>query len=144
MDDAQRLAIRQARSKPLLEEFKTWLLARRMQLVNADVTARAIDYTLKRWGALLVHVDDARVPVDNNAVENMMRPIALGRKNWLFIGSEQAGERAATLMSLIESAKLNGHDAWAYLKDVLTKLPTWPNSRLEELLPHRWVAPTSS
>ena len=144
LDNPQRLAIRQARSQPLLEEFKTWLLARRVQLVNADVTARAIDYTLKRWGALVVHVGDARVPVDNNAVENMMRPIALGRKNWLFIGSQQAGERAATLMSLIESAKLNGHDAWAYLKDVLTKLPTWPNSRLEELLPHRWLAPTSS
>ncbi len=139
LDDAQRLAIRQTRSKPLLKEFKTWLLARQMQLVNADVTARAIDYTLKRWGALIVHVDDARVPV-----ENMMRPIALGRKNWLFIGSEQAGDRAATLMSLIMSAKLNGHDAWAYLKDVLIKLPAWPNSRLEELLPHRWVAPTAS
>lgn len=65
-----------------------------------------------------MHVNDARVPVDNNAVENMMRPIALGRKNWLFIGSQQAGERAAILMSLIESTKLNGHDAWAYLKDV--------------------------
>ena len=65
---------------------------------------------------MLVHVDDARVPVDNNAVENVIRPIALGRKNWLFIGSEQAGERAAVLMSLIESAKLNGHDAWAYRK----------------------------
>ncbi len=73
-----------------------------------------------------------------------MRPIALGRKNWLFIGSQQAGERAATLMSLIESAKLNGHDAWAYLKDVLTKLPTWPNSRLAELLPHRWVTSSST
>lgn len=141
LDDAQRLAIRQARSQPLLEDFKTWLMGQRVKLVNADATARAIDYTLKRWGALIVHVNDARVPVDNNAVENMMRPIALGRKNWLFIGSEQAGERAATLMSLIESAKLNGHDAWAYLKDVLAKLPTWPNSRLAELLPHRWVAP---
>ena len=140
-DDVQRLAIRRARSAPLLDEFKTWLMGQRMQLVNADVTAKAIDYTLKRWGALIVHVTDARVPVDNNAVENMMRPIALGRKNWLFIGSQQAGERAATLKSLIESAKLNGHDAWAYLKDVLTKLPTWPNSRLAELLPHRWVAP---
>jgi hypothetical protein len=144
LSESERLAIRQARSKPLLEKFKTWLLDKRLQLVNADVTAKAIDYTLKRWGALIVHVDDARVPVDNNAVENMMRPIALGRKNWLFIGSQQAGERAATLMSLIESAKLNGHDAWAYLKDVLTKLPTWPNSRLEELLPHRWVATTAS
>lgn len=70
-----------------------------------------------------------------------MRPIALGRKNWLSIGSQQAGEHAATLMSLIESAKLNGHDAWAYLKDVLTKLSAWPNSRLAETLPHRWVAP---
>ncbi len=66
-----------------------------------------------------------------------------GRKNWLFVGSEQAGERAAVLMSLIESAKLNGHDAWFYLKDILTKLPTWPNSRLAELLPHRWTPPSS-
>ena len=119
-------------------------MVQRMKLAAADVTAKAIDYTLKRWGALIMHGSDARIPVDNNAVENMMRPIALGRKNWLFIGSQQAGERTATLMSLIESAKLNGHDAWAYLKDVLTKLPTWPNSRLEELLPHRWVAPTST
>ena len=144
LDDQQRLAIRQARSAALLEEFKTWLVGQRRLLASADVTARAIDYTLKRWGALIAHVNDARVPVDNNAVENMMRPIALGRKNWLFIGSEQAGARAATLMSLIESAKLNGHDAWAYLKDVLAKLPTWPNSRLAELLPHRWVVPTTT
>jgi len=144
LSEVQRLGIRQARSQPLLDEFKLWLTSQRLQLVNADVTAKAIDYTLKRWAALLVHVSDARVPVDNNAVENSIRPIALGRKNWLFIGSEQAGERAAVLMSLIESAKLNGHDAWAYLKDVLTKLPTWPNSRLDELLPHRWVAPAST
>jgi hypothetical protein len=64
------------------------------------------------------------------------------RKNWLVIGSQQAGERAAKLMRLIKSAKLNGHDAWAYLKDVLTKLPTWPNSRMAELLPHLWAAPS--
>jgi transposase len=136
---AQRLAIRQARSRPLLEEFKVWLLEQRVLLVKADVTAKAMDYTLRRWAALTVHLQDARIPVDNNAVENAIRPIALGRKNWLFVGSQQAGERAATLMSLIESAKLNGHDAWAYLKDILTKLPTWPNSRLHELLPHRWA-----
>ena len=137
----QRLAIRLERSAPLLEAFKLWLLAQRTQLVNADVTAKAIDYTLRRWAALTVHLQDARIPIDNNAVENAIRPIALGRKNWLFVGSQQAGERAATLMSLIESAKLNGHDAWAYLKDILTKLPTWPNSRLDELLPHRWQSP---
>jgi transposase len=136
---ARRLQIRQERSAPLLAAFKRWLLEQRALLANADVTAKAIDYTLRRWQALTVHLQDARIPVDNNAVENAIRPLALGRKNWLFVGSQQAGERAAVLMSLIESAKLNGHDAWAYLRDILTKLPTWPNSRLHELLPHRWT-----
>ena len=83
-------------------------------------------------------------PVGNTAAENTMRPIALGRKNWLFIGSPQTGERAATLMSLIESTKLNDHDTWAYIKEVLTKLPTWPNSRLAELVPHGLVTPAST
>jgi transposase len=136
----ERLQMRQARSAPLLQAFKVWLMEQRVQLVNADVTAKAIDYTLRRWAALTVHVGNAAIPIDNNAVENAIRPIALGRKNWLFVGSQQAGERAAVLMSLIESAKLNGHDAWGYLRDILTKLPTWPNSRLHELLPHRWHA----
>jgi transposase len=110
-------------------------------LADADVTAKAIDYTTRRWAALTLHLRDANLPIDNNAVENAMRPIALGRKNWLFVGSQTAGHRAACLMSLIESAKLNGHDAWHYLKDILTKLPAWPNSRLQELLPHRWIPP---
>lgn len=134
----ERYQLRQTHSSPHLQAFKLWLIDKRLQLVNADATAKAIDYTLKRWAALAAYLDDARIPIDNNAVENAIRPLALGRKNWLFVGSAQAGERAAVLMSLIESAKLNGHDAWAYLKDVLTKLPTWPNSRLAELLPHRW------
>jgi transposase len=137
----ERLRIRQEQSAPLLEEFKRWLIGHRQLLADADVTAKAIDYTTRRWAALTLHLNDANVPVDNNAVENAMRPIALGRKNWLFVGSGAAGERAACLMSLIESAKLNGHDAWHYLKDILTKLPTWPNSRLQELLPHNWQAP---
>jgi transposase len=140
----ERLRIRQEQSAPLLEEFKRWLIGHRQLLADADVTAKAIDYTTRRWAALTLHLQDARVPVDNNAVENAMRPIALGRKNWLFVGSETAGERAACLMSLIESAKLNGHDAWHYLKDILTKLPTWPNSRLQELLPHHWQAPAQT
>ena len=137
----ERLRIRQEQSAPLLDEFKRWLAHQRLQLAHADVTAKAIDYTIRRWAALTVHLHNANVPIDNNAVENAMRPIALGRKNWLFVGSRAAGERAACLMSLIESAKLNGHDAWHYLKDILEKLPTWPNSRLQELLPHHWQAP---
>jgi transposase len=140
----ERQRLRQSSSQALLKEFKAWTLTQRQLLMNADVTAKAMDYTLRRWAALTIHLDDARIPIDNNAVERAIRPLALGRKNWLFVGSQQAGERAAVLMTLIESAKLNGHDAWGYLKDVLTKLPTWPNSRLHELLPHRWVAPETA
>ena len=78
------------------------------------------------------------MPIDNNWVENQIWPIALGRKNWLFAGSLRAGQRAAAIMSLVQSAKLNGHDPFAYLKDVLTRLPTHKASSIEELLPHRW------
>ena len=81
-----------------------------------------------------------QVPIDNNWVENRIRPIALGRSNWLFAGSLRAGQWAAAVMSLIQSAKLNGHDPYAYLKDVLERLPTQPASRIAKLLPHRWQA----
>ena len=87
----QRHALRQAQSQPLLVDLKIWLMRERVALVNADVTARAIDYRLRRWPALTLHLSDARVPVDNNAVENAVenaiRPLAIGRKNWLFVGS---------------------------------------------------------
>ncbi|HCN71554.1 MAG TPA: IS66 family transposase, partial [Pusillimonas sp.] len=94
--------------------------------------------SLKRWAALTRYLDNGRLPIDNNHIENQIRPVALGRKNWLFAGSLRAGRRAAAVMSLIHSARLNGHDPHAYLKDVLTRLPTHPNSRIEELLPHHW------
>lgn len=100
--------------------------------------ARALDYSLKRWVALTRYLDDGQLPIDNNRIENQIRPIALGRKNWLFAGSLRAGQRAAAVMSLIQSAKLNGHDPYAYLKDVLMRLPTQQNSDIEELLPHQW------
>ena len=99
---------------------------------------RALDYSLKRWVALTRYLDDGQLPIDNNRIENQIRPIALGRKNWLFAGSLRAGQRAAAVMSLIQSAKLNGHDPYAYLKDVLMRLPTQQNSDIEELLPHQW------
>ena len=84
------------------------------------------------------------MPIDQNAVENAIRPLALGRRNWLFVGSQAAGQRAANVMSLIESAKLGGHDPWAYLKDVFTRLPTLLNRDLHTLLPHNWRAPAQS
>lgn len=85
---------------------------------------KALDYSLKRWAALRRYLDDGTVPIDNNHIENQIRPWALGRKNWLFAGSLRSGQRAAALMSLIQSAKLNGHDQYAYLKDVVARLPT--------------------
>ena len=92
-----------------------------------------------RWQALTRFLDDGTLPIDNNWVENRIRPIALGRSNWLFAGSLRAGKRAAAVMSLIQSARLNGHDPYRYLRDVLERLPTQPASRIGELLPHSWT-----
>lgn len=101
--------------------------------------AKALDYSLKRWTALVRYLDDGMVAIDNNGCENQIRPWAIGRANWLFAGSLRSGKRAAALMTLIQSARLNGHDPYAYLKDVLTRLPTQKASGLTELLPHNWM-----
>ena len=114
------------------------MLAQRQKVPDGSATAKALNYSLKRWVALTRYLDDAQLPPDNNWIENQIRPIAIGRNNWLFAGSLRAGQRGAVIMSLIQSAKLNGHDPYAYLKDVLARLPTQPNSRLSELLPHLW------
>ncbi len=134
----ERLKIRQARSKPLAIKFHEWMLLQRRQITDGTATAKALDYSLKRWTALMQFLDDAQLPIDNNRIENQIRPIAIGRSNWMFAGSLRAGQRAAAVMSLIQSAKLNGHDPYAHIKDVLTRLPTQKNSQIEELLPHRW------
>jgi hypothetical protein len=115
-----------------------WLTTNRQKVPNGSSIAKAIDYSLRRWTALSHYVNDAQVPIDNNCAENRMRPIAIGRKNWLFAGSLRAGQRAAAIMSLIQSAKLNGIEPLAYLKDVLNRLPTQPASKVADLLPHRW------
>ena len=87
---------------------------------------------------IIHYLDDGHVPIDNNWIENRIRPIALGRSNWLFAGSLRAGKRAAAVMSLLHSARINGHEPYAYFKDVLERLPTHPATRIDELLPHRW------
>jgi len=134
----ERLRMRGERSKPLWEELRLWLQLERTRVPDGSAIAKAIDYSLNHWTGLGRFLLDGDVPIDNNHAENQIRPCALGRKNWLFIGSQLAGERAAVVMSLLQSARLNGHDPWTYVKDVLTRLPTLPNSRIEELLPHRW------
>jgi hypothetical protein len=141
--EARRLW-RQQHAKPLAEQLHAWLTEHRPKLAKADVTARAIDYSLSNWAGLTRYLDDGNVPIDNNAAENAIRPLAVGRKNWLFVGSQQAGERAAVVLSLIESAKLNGHDPWAYLKDVFERLPTLKQRDLAQLLPHNWRPPSDT
>jgi transposase len=135
----KRLRARKVRSLPVLDALHRWMLLTRQKITDGSATARALDYSLKRWTALTRFAGDGRLPVDNNHIENQIRPIAIGRNNWLFAGSLRAGKRAAAVMSLIQSAKLNGHDPYAYLKDVLTRLPTHKNNLIEELLPHRWT-----
>ena len=132
------LARRQMEALPRLRAFHDWLQASRAQVPNGTASAKALDYALKRWPALVRYCDDAMLPMDNNRIENLIRPWALGRKNWLFTGSLAAGQRAADIMSLIQSAKMNGLEPLAYLSDVLKRLPTHPNSRIAELLPTGW------
>jgi transposase len=139
-----RREIRQRRARPIADALQQWLLAQRQKVPDGSATAKAIDYSLNRWLALTRYLDDGELPIDNNWVENQIRPIAIGRSNWLFAGSLRAGQRAAAVMSLLHSARLNGHDPYAYLKDVLERLPTQPASRTAELLPHRWRQASSA
>jgi len=137
----QRRQARQQRSRPTADALHQWLVQQRHKVTDGSATAKAIHYSLNRWAALTRYIDDADLPIDNNWVENQIRPIALGRNNWLFAGSLRAGKRAAAIMSLVHSARLNGHDPYVYLRDVLERLPTQPASRVDNLLPHRWRAP---
>ena len=143
MDTQSRQRLRQEKAKPLLNKYREWLIGQREKVTNGTSIAKAIDYTLKRWEALTRYVEDGNVPIDNNQVENQIRPWALGRANWLFAGSLRSGQRAANIMSLIQSAKLNGIDPNAYLKDVMERLPTIRYSELDELLPHNWKGPVN-
>lgn len=138
LSDEERRAQRQRLAKPLWDELQQWLQLERRLVADGGPTAKAIDYTLGHWAALTRHLDNGAVAIDNNHLERQIKPWAMGRKAWMFVGSELAGQRAAIVMSLVQSARMNGHDPWAYLRDVLQRLPTQPNSRIEDLLPHRW------
>ena len=146
LDAAQRLALRQQHSRPILDALQQWMQLQRQQVHDGTAIAKALDYSLKRWAALTRFADNGHWPIDNNWAENQMRPVALGRKNWLFAGSLSAGQRGAAIMSLIQSARMNGHDPYAYLRDVMARLPTTKQADIACLLPHRWqpAAPTTS
>ncbi|AZD60990.1 Mobile element protein [Pseudomonas chlororaphis subsp. aurantiaca] len=138
MEPDLRRRIRQEKAVPVMDALHAWMIAQRQIVHDGSAISRALDYSLKRWMALSRYLDDGAVPIDNNWAENQIRPWALGRKNWLFAGSLRSGKRAAAIIILIQSTRLNGHDPYAYLKDVLTRLPTQRASEIAELLPHRW------
>jgi transposase len=135
----RRREVRQERARPIADALHEWMVAQRKLVSEGSAIAKALDYSLKRWEALTRYLGDGHVPIDNNWLENQIRPWATGRSNWLFAGSLRAGKRAAAIMSLIRSAQLNGHDPYVYLKDVLTRLPTHRADDIAALLPHRWT-----
>jgi len=135
LDDATRLRERRKHLAPRLQAFKQWLDELQPKALGNSGLRRAIDYTRRRWPALVRLLDDGAWPIDNNPIENAIRPIAVGRKNWLFAGSETAGHRAAAIMSLIATAKANGLEPHAWLTNVLTRLPTTKDRDIDTLLP---------
>lgn len=137
---AGRLAARQRESQPIVADLEQWMRTERARLSRHAETAKAIDYMLKRWTAFTRFLDDGRICLSNNAAERALRGIALGRRSWLFAGSDRGGERAAAIYTLIATAKLNNISPQAWLADVLARIADHPASRLEELLPWHWKA----
>ena len=138
LDANRRKAARQEQSAPIIAELGTWMREERAKLSRHNEVAKAMDYVLKRWDAFARFLDDGRICITNNAAERALRGIALGRKSWLFAGSDRGGERAAAMYSLIVTAKLNDIDPQAWLADVLGRIADHPLQKLDELLPWNW------
>lgn len=140
----ERRAVRRELAKPLVEDLHAWMVATRRQLSKIDPVAGAMDYMLKRWPDFARFLDDGRICLTNNAAERALRGIALGRKSWLFAGSDRGGERAAAMYSVIITAKLNDIDPQAWLADVFARIAGTPQHRLHQLLPWNWHAPADA
>jgi transposase len=132
----ERAQARQEKATPLLERFKAWL--EQNPGLPKSPWGQAVSYTLSRWEKLSRYVEDGRIEIDNNLVENAIRPIALGRKNYLFAGSHDAAQRAAVIYSLLATCKKHDVNPYEWLRDVLSRIPTHPHKQLDELLPHIW------
>jgi transposase len=140
----ERLRVRKEQSAPLLVALEAWLRGQRARLSNASAVAGPIDYMLRRFDRFARFIDDGRICLTNNAAERALRGFALGRKSWLFAGSERGADRAAVMATLIMTAKLNGIDPQAWLADVLARIAAHPSHRLDELLPWNWSSPVSA
>lgn len=131
--------MRQDKTRPLVDAFKGWAEQRLAQVSGKSDLAKAIRYGLNRWDAFTLFLDDGRVGIDNNPAERAMRPVAIGRKNFLFAGSDAGGERLADALTLIETAKLHGLNPEAYLADTLARINDHMINQLDQLLPWNWV-----
>jgi len=131
----QRRVVRQEKSAPLVADLESWMREQRAKLSRGNDLVKAMDYMLKRWPAFTRFIDDGRICLSNNAAERALRGIALGRRSWLFAGSDRGGQRAAVMYSIIVSAKMNDVDPQAWLADVLARIAEHPANRLDELLP---------
>ena len=138
---AERLAVRQQLCGPLVTELESWMRAERAKLSRHNDVAKAMDYMLNRWPAFTRFLTDGRICLTNNAAERALRTLALGRKSWLFAGSDRGGERAAMMYSLITTAKMNDVDPQAWLADTLARIANHPAQRIGELMPWNWIAP---
>jgi hypothetical protein len=134
----ERLSVRREKSTPLVADLERWMRDERRKLSRGNDVAKAMDYMLKRWPSFTRFLDDGRICLSNNAAERALRGIALGRKSWLFAGSDRGGRRAAAMYSIIVTAKMNDVDPQAYLADVLAHIAGHPARRLDELLPWNW------
>jgi hypothetical protein len=136
----QRRALRQARSKPILRDIQTYLETERPKVLPKSPEGQAIAYALSNWQALPRYCEDGDLAIDNNGAERSLRGVAVGRKNWMFFGSDNGGRTAAVLNSLIASCKRLRIDPFAYLRDVFGRISAHPRNRLDELLPDRWMS----
>ena len=134
----QRRRYRDEHARPVLEAFKAWLDTQLRRLPPKSELAKAMRDLTKRWTAFTRYLDDGRLEIDNGAAERALKGPVLDRKNYLFAGSDAGGQRAAIVYGLIETCKLNGIDPFAYLRDILARIPTHPANRIDELLPYRW------
>jgi len=144
MGDAERVAYRQQHARPLLTSFARWLQEQRAMVLPKSPIGQAMAYALSNWEALCRYTDAGFLAIDNNAAERAIRPIALGRKNWLHLGSDNGGHTAAVLFTFTTTCRRHDLDPFAYLRDVFTRLPALPADRLDELLPDRWQAAPSN
>ena len=140
LEPEQRRKLRQERSGPLLDRFREWLDAQALAVLPQSPMGQAVGYTLGQWTALCRYLDDGDLAIDNNPAERQLRAVAVGRKNWLFVGSDRGGRRAAIAYSIIATCKRHEVDPFAYLRDVLDRVATHPSSGIGVILPPNWKA----